>query len=107
MTRDQIIEAIAQMGVTCDLAMSDYRAVSARSVLIELGYSDDADEIIEAIAEAGFSYCLDSHVKCSSGHDASEAYPEQSVCYWGPDQLKSRLECLDGDLGRAIRRNYK
>lgn len=105
LTTAQIIEAIDQMKVTCDLKMVNYELVSARSLLNELGYEADADQILEAIAGAGFDYCLDSHIRCSSGvgNEGRREYPSQDVCYWGPDQLKSRLEFVRSFFGESVR----
>jgi hypothetical protein len=96
LTKAQVDEAIEQLKVQCDLKMADYESLSARSGLNELGYAaDDVDQVINTIAERGFNYCLDSHVKCSSGvAGGGEEYPSPDVCYWGPDQLKSRLNSL-------------
>lgn len=86
LTQDQIRDAIEQMKVHCDLAMPEYRMLSARSCLRELGFEDDADQILHALYLAGFSYCLDSKFPTKDGD-----YTPQSACVWGPDQLKSRL----------------
>jgi hypothetical protein len=96
LTKEQIKEAIDQMKVSCDLAYAnDYEMVSARSVLNELGYGDDVEQILIAISEAGFNYCLDSHIKHNSANkEIPQEYPDQQVCWWGPDQLKSRLESI-------------
>lgn len=91
LTEDEVHEAIAQMLTTCDLAMPEYRPLSARLVLSELGYSAHVPQILRHIADGGFDYCLDSTIP-ASGHNND--YPSQDVCYWGPDQLKSRLQCL-------------
>jgi hypothetical protein len=91
LTEDQCNEAIAQMLTSCDLAMAEYRPLSARLVLTELGYSEHMEQILAYIAAGGFDYCLDRTIP-ASGHN--NEFPSQDVCYWGPDQLKSRLQCL-------------
>ena len=91
----EIKYAIEHMKAVCDRKMQNYESVSARKILTDSGYSrDDTQQVLEAIAEAGFSYCLDSSIKCSDGL-GGETYPAQQVCIWGPDQLKSRLNSLD------------
>jgi hypothetical protein len=95
MTHDQIKDAIKQMIVACDLKMEAYEPVSARSVLYELGYSmNHTVDVLRYIADHGFDYCLDYAIRMTGHHDASGEFPNQQVCYWGPDQLKSRLQCL-------------
>jgi hypothetical protein len=89
MTKDQIREAVEQMKVQCDLKMANYEMVSARSALHELGYQgEDTEEVLKALFESGFTYCLDPWY-----HRGSEVV-SADVCYWGPDQLKSRLDCI-------------
>jgi hypothetical protein len=87
-------DAIAQMVVQCDLKMATYEACSARGVLYELGFSEEeTGQVLRAIAARGFDYCLDSQIECSAGGgDRARRRPTQDVCYWGPDQLKSRLQ---------------
>ena len=95
--RRHILEAIEQMKVQCDLHMANYDGVSARSVLRELGYDgENLEQVIRYISTHGFEYCLDHTVECNSGDpDNNERiYPSPDVCYWGPDQLKSRLNSL-------------
>lgn len=101
LTNEQILEAIEQMKIQCDLKMANYEAVSARSVLNELGYEAHATQVLEEIARRGFNYCLDHEILCNSGEVdethrdyGKQIYPPSSACYWGPDQLKSRLNCL-------------
>lgn len=89
----QIKEAIEQVMIHCDLKMANYEMVSLRSCLDELGYgTTDTQEVIEYVANKGFDYCLDYTIKCK-GPDGPE-YPSSDVCYWGPDQLKSRLQFI-------------
>jgi hypothetical protein len=102
LTQDQLKEAIEQMKVHCDLKMADYEAVSARSVLYELGYEADAEQVLKAIYDAGFTYCLDRDFSAThfdpnnpkAVNDMVTDYPSADACYWGPDQLKSRLEAV-------------
>lgn len=91
MTEDEIKSAIEDVKKLCDEYMNGYQMVSLRSALNALDI--DPVPVIKYVAEHGFDYCLDSTVKCSSWNTTPE-YPIQDVCYWGPDQLKSRLECL-------------
>jgi hypothetical protein len=103
LTTEQVREAIDQMIVQCELKMQDYEFVSARGCLNELGYHGESqDQIINAIAEAGFNYCLDPHISAThfdpnnpaAINDMVTDYPDEDACYWGPDQLKSRLHAL-------------
>lgn len=90
MTQEQIKEAIEQMKVHCDLAMQDYRGLSARGTLYELGYhGEDAEQVLQTLYDGGFTYCLDHNFRTKDGE-----YPSMDVCYWGPDQLKSRLQSI-------------
>jgi hypothetical protein len=94
MNESQIKEAITQMIVQCDLHMPAYDMLSARGVLYELGYSEEqTDDVLAYIAAHGFDYCLDHRIECSNGDPVKpgRTYPSSDVCYWGPDQLKSRL----------------
>jgi hypothetical protein len=98
MTSEQIREAVEQVKVSCDLKMENYEMVSMRGALYELGYTeDDAQQVIEYVASRGFDYCLDPTIG-SNSHFTNETkqlqYPTADVCYWGPDQLKSRLNCI-------------
>ena len=93
MTQDQVNEAIEQMKFHCDLKMANYDLISARGTLYELGYfGDKAEQVLQYCFDRGFNYCLDPDY-----HVSRETPPlriPESVCYWGPDQLKSRLECV-------------
>ena|ERR1043165_235802 len=99
LSEEQVKEAIEQMKVTCDLKMQGYLPVSARSVLYELGYhGENCEQVLQYIYDRGFTYCFDSHFR-SEWYDPNKReqvseYPDPDVCYWGPDQLKSRLECI-------------
>lgn len=95
MTEDQKIEAVHQMMVHCEILQADYTPVSARSALRDLGYGDeDRLEVLQFIAEGGFDYCLDPSIPMTGHHEARGERPDYAVCFWGPDQLKSRLDCL-------------
>ena len=59
LTAAQLKEAIDQMKIQCDLKMNGYLPVSARSVLYELGYEADIDQLLQVIYDGGFQYCLD------------------------------------------------
>jgi len=101
LTDEQVREAISQMKSHCRLLVEGYKAgtreyemLSARGVLYTLGFDEAAaDQVLEAIAKAGFDYCLDSKIACSSGVGGSseKTRPSQDVCIWGVDQLESRL----------------
>lgn len=86
---EQIIkEAIEQ----CDTG--EYRVITLRQLLAEVGCIDDeADLIIRYVADHGFNYCVDPIIAIPSSSDVT-SYPPKSGCYYGVDQLKSRLECL-------------
>ena len=88
LTESQINEAIEQMRSHCKLLEeTDYHSVSARGVLYTLGYSvKQTDEVITDLFDRGFTYCLDPMFP-SNG----KATPE-FACYWGPDQLRSRVD---------------
>lgn len=86
LTNAQINEAIEQMKTHCDLAMQDYTPLSARSCLYDLGYEADAEQILKALYDGGFTYCLDRSFRTKDGDILTD-----DVCFWGPDQLKSRL----------------
>jgi len=95
LTTDQIHEAIKQVMVTCDLKMVGYEPVSMRSALQECGYrGDQAQQVLQHCADGGFDYCLDYTIPMTGHHMANGEKPDYEVCYWGPDQLKSRLQCL-------------
>jgi hypothetical protein len=95
MSNDSINWAISRMIIRCDAHMPNYDAVSARSILGELDYQpEEIDEILLVIAGRGFDYCLDHTIVMTGHHEARGEKPNREVCYWGPDQLKSRLQCL-------------
>jgi len=66
-------------------------AVSVRSLARRLNYTAEFIniEIVPAIARGGFTYCLDHTI--ADGHGG---HYDRDVCYYGPDQLRSRLESL-------------
>lgn len=79
--------------------IGEYEMCSARGVLYTLGYnSDDAHTVLKYIHEDGFAYCLDfefpSQALKADGETRETIYPDQQVCYWGADQLHSRLMCV-------------
>lgn len=83
------------MKIYCDNAMVNYEPVSCRSVLYSLGYhGEDAEQVLQYLYDKGFTYCFDSQFLSATGipGDDSKEYPSADVCYWGPDQLKSRLD---------------
>lgn len=87
-----IQEAIDQVKVQCEIRIGadNYNPISMRGVLYSLGYgTDETDEVIRNVASRGFQYCLDSTIPHKDGER-----PGSFACYWGPDQLKSRLDCL-------------
>ena len=98
LTEAQISEAIEQVKTHCDGLQEDYTPVSMRSALYDLGYEADADQIIRYVASAGFDYCLDPMITSERWDMQYEKLvkvrPSEDVCYWGPDQLKSRLNSL-------------
>lgn len=93
LTQEQLIEAMQQIKSHCRMLMEQYRAggkyqiVSVRGVLNELGYEVHADQIIQYMAERGFNYCIDPIIPLRG----SDEYPSAGVCYWGADQLESRI----------------
>lgn len=106
LTEEQIHDAVRQMIAHCDLKMEQYKAgvgeyatVSARGVLHELGFFDEnVEQVLEHVAAGGFNYCLDHAIPCPDGER-----PSMSACYWGADQLESRLRCLRNVPYRVIR----
>lgn len=97
MTKEQKLNAIAQMKSHCQLKIesNDYESVSARGILYTLGFTaEETDETIELIRLGGFTNCLDNSVFVIDMVTGKKNFPDQQVCYWGPDQLLSRLQCL-------------
>lgn len=91
----QIIGAINQMIISCELKQQNYEMVCARGLLNELGFGADADQIIDFIYDGGFTNCLDPSKATTSYPDFKPEYPSADVCYWGPDQMSSRLFSLN------------
>jgi len=95
MTSTQIVDAVRQMEAHCKLLMEQYKAgtgeyatVSARSVLYDLGFgTEDAEQVLLAIGKTGFWYCLDYAVPAE---DDGRRF-SRDACWWGADQLESRL----------------
>lgn len=92
LTKDQVLEAIEQLKSLCDGKMQNYEMISVRSGLYELGYGQEqADVVVRALELAGFTNCCDPMVAVKNVDGGKDEYPSEQVCYWGPDQLKSRL----------------
>jgi hypothetical protein len=73
----------------------EYGSISARGLLVKMGLDDDdVESVIQALANAGWTYCLDPAVKNKS-HTVEEyglpSHPPAFACVWGYDQLRSRL----------------
>jgi hypothetical protein len=111
MSKAQIHIAVHRVMSLCDEYQTGYRSVSMRSALETLGYDRDAqDEIVRAVAEEGFQYCLDPIISAThfdpnnpqAENGMITDFPNKEACYWGPDQLKSRLHCTryGNDYGR-------
>lgn len=102
LTDDQVNEAIEQMQIhtrnsveAYKAGTGDYETMSARSVLRTLGYNTaDTLQVLQAIAARGFDYCLDAEIPMTGHHEARGEHPDWQVCYWGADQLLSRLQAL-------------
>jgi len=79
-----------------------YPMVSVRSLAEKLGLADRIDEILAACAMGGFDYCLDHTIQPANAHGVTgtREFPSRNVCYWGPDQLRSRLDCVDSRVWR-------
>jgi hypothetical protein len=94
MTEEKIHEAMGQMLTHCQiLEATDYHSVSARGVLNTLGYDrEEQDAVIQALYDGGFNYCLDPMFP-SKTRGVDEPTPD-FACFWGPDQLRSRVECV-------------
>ena len=98
MSDPEILDVIEKVKRICEEYYADgYRPISMRSGLIAAGYDwhDAITSVLEYVASHGFEYCLDHTIECSSGTTGKpRSRPSQDVCWWGPDQLKSRLDCL-------------
>jgi hypothetical protein len=72
-----------------------YKMGSVRSIAHDLSIPDDRLEaVLMACVDGGFSYCLDETI-ATKDRDGKWSKPSWRVCYWGPDQLRSRLDCVD------------
>lgn len=101
LTDSQVLEAIEQVRVHCRNAMeTDYHSISMRGALYTLGFVEaEADQVIQKVADSGFTYCLDPSIEATHfSPDDPRAVngmvtdrPSEAACYWGPDQLLSRL----------------
>jgi hypothetical protein len=81
-----------------------YPAVSVRSLATKLGFEELLPNILTACKEGGFSYCLDHTIEATSWDGNKDGmvteHPPRNACYWGPDQLRSRLDCVDYRISR-------
>lgn len=61
-----------------------------------MGYnSEEADEVVIYCAHRGFTNCIDPMIAVRTySSDFKPEFPVEDVCYWGPDQLLSRLDSL-------------
>jgi len=103
MTDDEIREAFQRVCDHCDELMDGYIGTSMRRSLKYLGYSRvQQDELIRYCAMNGFDYCLDPLIAATHFDPNNPKaidnmvtdYPEAWACEWGPDQLKSRVQCV-------------
>lgn len=79
-----------------DRELHTYTHVSVRDLCVELGYGPLVDQVLQACAEGGFSYCLDHTVAVRSHNlEVAGTWPPRTACLWGADQLRSRLDCVD------------
>ena len=80
-----------------------YPPVSVRSLHTDLKLETPLVDILEACVDGGFSYCLDHTIEATSysGGEEHTGRPSRDVCYWGPDQLRSRLDCVDFRIYRG------
>lgn len=66
-----------------------YTMFSARSVLVHLNLDKhEQDEVLDYMHKNGFAHCLDPRYPSNN-----ERTPEHA-CWWGVDQLRSRLQCV-------------
>lgn len=90
----QVSEAIERIASFCKEKeeAGDYVTVYPRGVLRQLGYDDDAvNQVLAHIFAGGFRYCLDPKFHRGPEGETSVHF---GACYWSPDQLRSRLDCL-------------
>lgn len=102
--RSKVIEeAIEAVKDLCDEYQHEYKPVSMRSALEVLGYDNtQQNAIIKYVASKGFTYCLDPIIAAThfdpnnprAVNDMVTDTPDYGACFWGPDQLKSRLQSL-------------
>lgn len=96
MTQEEKINAINKVIDLCKTRQDAYTMTSLRSALTTLQYHpEDTQEVIEFVAES-WDYCLDHTIPMTGSHEAASEKPDWRVCYWGPDQLASRLYCVPG-----------
>lgn len=94
MTGREITNALAEVCDHCDELMDGYVPISLRASLKYLGYDRvQQDEVIHYCALNGFNHCIDPIIT-STGIGIAPEYPAAQVCRWGPDQLKSRVQCV-------------
>jgi hypothetical protein len=76
-----------------------YTMVSARSVLKHLNYTpEEQNQILAHMSHEGFNYCLDPRIphvmhNTETG-DTRQEFPPEHACWWGMDQLRSRLQSI-------------
>ena len=101
LTKDQIDDAIRQLHSHAGLlhegytqGVREYTMLTAREGLITLGFhGEDTEQVLKALFDRGFTYCLDPDYHRSPSDDIGRI--SMSVCYFGADQLESRLaSCL-------------
>lgn len=102
----EVLEALSRIRAEAQRIeqAGDWRYVSVRSLACELGFSELVPLILAECVERGFSYCLDHTVSSLDGVTKERIFPSEEVCYWGPDQLRSRLDWVVG-LERSSREN--
>jgi hypothetical protein len=89
---------------------TQYESISARGTLYTLGYTEqDADQILRVLHSEGFNYCLDPMFpsRDSSKDDDTMIHTPIGACYWGPDQLISRIQCCDIARYRPTRKQKR
>lgn len=97
MTNLQIRGAVVRVRDFLKPLTSDYsRMYTVRGILTQqLGYTpEQADEVLKYVASEGFAYCLDYTITVKSDTGRT-TYPTQDVCHWNPDQLYSRICCVN------------
>lgn len=78
------------------LERDDYKVVSVRSLWHDLELTVPLAKVLAACAEGGFTYCLDYTIPIRMNTDSgTHDHPHQDTCYWGADQLRSRLDTVD------------